>query len=133
MLDDRTGSSRKMPPHVGTLVWTPAQNRFGWESFLGTKPGRAKGSKGGVPARVADLKGLPPAFIGVGTLDLFHDEDVDYAQRLNAVGVNCELIVVPGAFHGFDGISKLRKSKLGDWFEATKLNALRRGFGMAAL
>jgi acetyl esterase/lipase len=133
MLDDRTGTSRKMPPHVGTLIWTPVQNRFGWESFLGTQPGKAKAPKGAVPARVLDLKGLPPAFIGVGTLDLFHDEDVDYAQRLNAVGVNTELTVVPGAFHGFDEISLLRKKKLGDWFEATKLNALRRGFGMAAI
>jgi acetyl esterase/lipase len=132
MLDDRTGTSRKVPAHVGTLIWTPEQNYFGWESLLGTRPGKAKVPKGAVPARVADLKGLPPAFIGVGTLDLFHDEDVDYAQRLNAVGVNTELIVVPGAFHGFDGISMLRKNKLGDWFEATKLNALRRAFGLPA-
>jgi acetyl esterase/lipase len=130
MLDDRTGTSRKMPSHVGTLIWTPAQNRFGWESFLGTAPGKARAPKGAVPARVADLKGLPPAFIGVGTLDLFFDEDVDYAQRLNAAGVNAELITVPGAFHGFDGIAMMRKLKLGDWFEATKINALRRGFGM---
>jgi acetyl esterase/lipase len=133
MLDDRTGTSRKMPPHVGTLIWTPEQNRFGWESFLGIAPGRARAPKNAVPARVADLKGLPPAFIGVGTLDLFHDEDVDYAQRLNATGINAELIVVPGAFHGFDGISMLRKNKLGDWFEATKINALRRGFGLPAV
>jgi acetyl esterase/lipase len=133
MLDDRTGTSRKMPPHVGTLIWTPEQNRFGWESFLGIAPGRARAPKNAVPARVADLKGLPPAFIGVGTLDLFHDEDVDYAQRLNATGINAELIVVPGAFHGFDGISMLRKNKLGDWFEATKINALRRGFGLPAI
>lgn len=131
MLDDRTGTTRKMPPHVGTLIWTPTQNRFGWESFLGTVPGKASAPKGAVPARIADLKGLPPAFIGVGTLDLFFDEDVDYAQRLNAAGVNAELIAVPGAFHGFDGIAMMRKLKLGDWFEATKLNALRRGFGLS--
>jgi acetyl esterase/lipase len=130
MLDDRTGTTRKVPPHVGTLIWTPAQNYFGWESLLGTKPGKVSAPKGAVPARVPDLNGLPPAFIGVGTLDLFHDEDVDYAQRLNAVGVNTELIVVPGAFHGFDGISMLRKNKLGDWFETAKVNALRRGFGL---
>jgi acetyl esterase/lipase len=128
MLDDRTGTSRSVPPHVGTLVWTPAQNRFGWESFLGTTPGKATAPTGAVPARVADLKGLAPAFIGVGSLDLFCDEDVDYAQRLNAVGVPTELIVVPGAFHGFDGISMLTGAPLGGWFEALKLGALRRGF-----
>lgn len=132
MLDDRTGTSRKVPAHVGTLIWTPEQNYFGWESFLGAKPGKANAPKSAVPARVANLNGLPPTFIGVGTLDLFHDEDVDYAQRLNAAGINAELIVVPGAFHGFDGISMLKKNKVGDWFEATKHNALRRGFGMPA-
>jgi acetyl esterase/lipase len=132
MLDDRTGTTRPAPAHVGTIIWTPAQNRFGWESFLGTAPGKAMAPKGGVPARVANLKGLPPAFIGVGTLDLFHDEDVDYAQRLNAAGVSTELIVVPGAFHGFDGVSMMAKSPLGTWFENAKLNALRRGFGLKA-
>ncbi len=130
MLDDRTGITRAVPPHVGTLVWTPTQNRFGWESLLGSAPGKANAPRGAVPARVAELKGLPPAFIGVGTLDLFCDEDIDYAQRLNASGVSTELIVVPGAFHGFDAISKMAKRPLGDWFELAKLNALRRGFGM---
>lgn len=128
MLDDRTGTSRAVPPHTGTLIWTPAKNRFGWESFLGTKAGGATAPKGGVPARVADLRGLPPAFIGVGSLDLFLDEDIDYAQRLNAAGVPTELVVVPGAFHGFDGIAAALP--VGKAFTAAKLNALRRGFGM---
>ena len=66
-------------------------------------------------------------------VDLFCDEDIDYAQRLTASGVPAELIVVPGAFHGFDGIAKMIKAPLGDWFENTKLNALRRGFGLAAV
>jgi acetyl esterase/lipase len=132
MLDDRTGTTRGVPPHVGTLIWTRSSNAFGWECFLGTAPGKASAPKNAVPARVANLKGLPPAFIGVGTLDLFHDEDVDYAQRLNAAGVNTELIVIPGAFHGFDGIAKMLKAPLGTWFEQTVHNALRRGFGMAA-
>jgi acetyl esterase/lipase len=132
MLDDRTGSSVTKPPHVGTIIWTPESNRFGWESFLGQKPGLAKSPVAAIPARVANLKGLPPAFIGVGTLDLFCDEDIDYGQRLNAAGVSTETIVVPGAFHGFDMISRLAKVPLGTWFETVKLNALRRGFGMAA-
>ena len=58
---------------------------------------------------------------------------VDYAQRLNASGVLTELLVVPGAFHGFDGIGVFAKAKVADWFNAAKLNALRRGFGMAAV
>ena len=83
-----------------------------------------------MPARVADLSGLPPAFIGVGTIDLFCDEDIDYAQRLSAAGVLTELIVVPGAFHGFDFVAKMMKLKLGTWFEDTKISALKRGWGL---
>jgi acetyl esterase/lipase len=133
MLDDRTGSSVQKPPHVGTIIWTPEQNRLGWDCFLGQKPGLAKGPLAAIPARNPNLKGLPPAFIGVGTLDLFCDEDIDYGQRLSAAGVMCETIVVQGAFHGFDFISKIGGAPLGKWFDAAKLNALRRGFGMTAL
>lgn len=133
MLDDRTGTTRMPPPNVGTLIWNSQRNRFGWESFLGMTPGGRRVPATGVPARIASLAGLPPAFIAVGTLDLFGDEDIDYAQRLVAVGVPTELIVVPGAFHGFDTIAKMARTQLGTWFEQTKLNALRRGFGMAAI
>lgn len=129
MLDDRTGTTRQVPSHVGKLVWTAASNRFGWESFLGTTPGGRIAPAGAVPARVQKLAGLPPAFIGVGSIDLFVDEDVDYAQRLNAADVPAELIVVPGAFHGFDSLPV--PSKIVQWFNAAKLDALRRGLGIA--
>lgn len=127
MLDDRTGSTRPVPPHVGKIIWTPQRNRFGWESFLGTRPG-GRSVSGGVPARVANLAGLPPAWIGVGSIDLFHDEDVDYAQRLNDAGVPTELIVVPGAFHGFD--NPLFAASISRWFVAARIDALRRGLGL---
>ena len=58
------------------------------------------------PARALDLAGLPPAWIGVGTRDLFHDEDVRYAGRLRDAGVPCTLHVVPGAYHGFDAVER---------------------------
>ena len=126
MLDDRTGSSRAVPAHVGKLIWTAASNRFGWECFLGSAPGARSAPRGAVPARVENLAGLPPAFIGVGSIDLFCDEDVEYARRLNAAGVPAELIVVPGAFHGFDQIPV----PVSRWFNAAKLDALRLGLGI---
>jgi acetyl esterase/lipase len=131
MLDDRTGTSRPVPRHVGTLIWTPEKNRFGWESFLGQPAGKSTAPKNAVPSRVEDQRNLPPAFIGVGTLDLFVDEDIDYAQRLNSAGVLTELNVVPGAFHGFDGIAG--QSNVGKTFNAAKLNALRRSFGIPVI
>lgn len=104
MLDDRTGSSRDVPPHIGTLLWTPEHNRFGWSSLLGWPVGSREPPRGAVPARVDDVAGLPPTFIAVGALDLFVQEGIEYAARLIAAGVPTELSVIPGAFHAFDAI-----------------------------
>ncbi len=94
MLDDRSSSAPADPKY---RLWDPRANRFGWTSYLGgADPGVA------VPARRTDLNGLPPAWIGVGTHDLFRDEDIEYARRLVEAGVPCQVELVPGAFHGFD-------------------------------
>jgi acetyl esterase/lipase len=99
MLDDRTGSSRSVPPHIGEFVWTAESNAFGWSSLLGMPAGSAKVPPGSVPARVDDLSGLPPAYIGVGAIDLLVGEDIEYARRLIDAGVPTELHVIPGAYH----------------------------------
>jgi acetyl esterase/lipase len=97
MLDDRSSSGPANPNH---RMWNRRANRFGWTAYLGdADPSVA------VPARRDDLGGLPPAWIGVGTHDLFHDEDLAYAERLRSAGVPCEVEVVPGVFHGFDMVA----------------------------
>lgn len=103
MLDDRTVLRTDLDTtHV--RVWSPRSNRYGWTSYLGHAPGRGPVPAYSVPARREDLSGLPPAWIGVGSLDLFHDEDLDYARRLREAGVVCDVEVVDGAFHGFDAL-----------------------------
>jgi acetyl esterase/lipase len=94
MLDDRSATTATKPSY---RLWNPRANRFGWAAYLGDADPRVA-----VPARRDDLRGLPPAWIGVGTNDLFHDEDLAYAERLIGAGVPCEVEVVPGVFHGFD-------------------------------
>lgn len=101
MLDDRTLAS-PIDPHSGEKVWNAAFNRFGWTSYLGHEPGTQETAPYAAPGRTEDLAGLPPAYLVVGQLDLFLQEDVDYARRLMAAGVPTELHVYPGAFHGFD-------------------------------
>jgi acetyl esterase/lipase len=101
MLDDRTGSTAEPHPYCGEFIWTPASNRFGWRALLGVESGGPDVPAGAVPARVKDLNSLPPAFILVGALDLFMEEDMEYARRLSRAGVPTELHVIPGAFHGF--------------------------------
>lgn len=126
MLDDRTGSSRAVPPPMGAITWNAAANRFGWSSFLGMQAGSPRPPRGAVPARVESLKGLPPAFIGVGSIDLFVQEDVEYANRLMAEGIPTQLVVVPGAFHGFEGAAP--KAGISQRFEATVQQALADAF-----
>ena len=126
MLDDRTGSTRIPPKPIGELSWDAPSNRFGWRSFLGQAPGGASVPVCAVPARTRSLAGLPPAFIGVGSIDLFVDEDVTYAKRLIDEGIETGLHVVPGAFHGFDGAAP--ETSVAKQFTAAKLNALRRAF-----
>lgn len=108
MLDDRTDSPAAAHPHLLRL-WNGPSNRLGWGMYLGAgtagptaTPLDAATLEHAVPARRTDLGGLPPAWIGVGTLDLFHSEDVEYARRLTAAGVATDLHVIPGAYHGFD-------------------------------
>ena len=125
MLDDRTGTTRTPAAPIGELVWTAAKNRFGWASFLGRTPGSASVPAAAVPARAASLQGLPPTFIGVGSIDLFVDEDIDYARRLIDAHVPTELLVVPGAFHGFDVLA--RQVPIAQAFTAAKIAALRHG------
>ncbi len=101
MLDDRTVTETHPNPVTGEFVWTREYNRIGWTALLGEEPGSETISPYAAPARASNLAGLPPAWIGVGTLDLFLDENLDYAQRLIRAGVAVELHVWPGAFHGF--------------------------------
>ena len=124
MLDDRTGSVRDAPPHVGTFIWTRKSNNFGWTSLLGVPAGSAQVPDGAVPARVSNLKGLPPTWIGVGALDLFVQEDMEFARRLMEAEVQTELHVVPGAYHGFDIFAP--QTKVAQQFTASWTSALQR-------
>lgn len=129
MLDDRTVTRRD---HAGTgrFVWSTGSNRHGWTSYLGAGPGALGVPPYAVAARREDLSGLAPAWIGVGTLDLFHAEDVAYADRLRSAGVEVELVEVPGAFHGFERI--VPDAPGSQTFEHLLREALRAGLGIAA-
>ncbi len=102
MLDDRTVTRNDPHPFAGEFIWNAQSNRFGWHSLLGQEPGSHGVSPYAAAARAESVAGLPPTFISVGALDIFLDEDIDYAQRLVSAGVPTELHVYPGAYHGFD-------------------------------
>lgn len=101
MLDDRTAADTTLDK-INHALWNNTNNRFGWTAYLGQSPGADSAPQYSVPARTPNLAGLPPTWIGVGTVDLFFAEGQLYAQRLQAAGVACEWVKVDGAPHVFD-------------------------------
>lgn len=103
MLDDRTVVPD--PAIAPYATWTYDDNLTGWAALLGDDRSGPDHPVVAVPARAGDLRGLPPAYIEVGELDIFRDEDIEYASRLRAAGVSAELHVHPGAPHAFEGFA----------------------------
>jgi acetyl esterase/lipase len=99
MIDDRPPAEPH--PYTGEFIWTPNSNRYGWGCYLGAQAGGAGVSPYAAPARAENLAGLPPTLIITLALDLFLEENLEYARRLTRAGVPVELLVYPGAFHGF--------------------------------
>jgi acetyl esterase len=104
MLDHRVGGPDcpYSNPITGEFIWTKGRNQFGWSCLQGDYTLDDDRIGWFSPARAADVVGLPPTYIAIGALDLFLDEDLDYARRLVAAGVPCELHLYPGAIHGFN-------------------------------
>lgn len=103
MLDDRTALRDDLTGR-GELTWSPKSNRWAWTAYLGQEPRLSFAPQYAAPARRADMAGLAPAWIGVGDLEVFYDENVAYAEKLTSAGVPCELVTVPGMYHTADGL-----------------------------
>jgi acetyl esterase/lipase len=128
MLDDRTGSTIPVPAHIGAFGWNVESNIFGWQCLLGHPPGTDATPEHAAPARAQNLTGLPPTFIGTGALDQFVSENIEFARRLIESGVPTELVVAPGAIHGFDMLAK--DTEIARRFTTQKLAALRRALSL---
>ena len=123
MLDDATAARRDLDA-VRHLVWTNRANRAGWRAYLGRPPGSDDVPSYAAASRAETLSGLPPAWIGVGDLDLFLAEDRSYADRLEAAGVPVVRAEVAGAPHGFDAVRP--EAPPSRAFAATQAAFLRR-------
>jgi len=127
MLDDRTVTRSDPSAYLGQYVWTPTHNLFGWTSLLGKAPGGPDVSPYAAPARATDLSGLPPTFMICGALDLFLEEDMDYATRLIRAGVATEFHVYPGAPHAFMMAAQAEITKA---FGRDSMTALAKALGV---
>lgn len=120
MLDDRCDSpSTRQLARAG--LWDGESNRAGWTALLGPRRGGEDVSCYTAPARAADLSGLPPAFVDVGSVEALRDEAVEYSTRIWRAGGEAELHVWSGAFHSFDEwvpdavVSGTAKRARADW------------------
>lgn len=128
MLDNETGADAARAPAPENLrIWSARMNQFGWGQYLrGLSPVPETASA----ARLADARGLPPAWIGVGGADLFHDECLAYAGKLRAGGVAAKVHVLPGAYHGFMVLEA--GAAPSQAYRAEMIRALAAGLGLSA-
>ncbi|ACZ21411.1 esterase/lipase [Sanguibacter keddieii DSM 10542] len=120
MLDDRdaTVSTHQID---GVGVADRQMTRFGWDAYLGHRRATDDVSVYAAPARATDLSALPHTYVDCGSAEVFRDETVAYASALWAAGVDAELHVWPGAFHGFTSmmpqaaVSRSATAALADW------------------
>ncbi|MFC8681964.1 alpha/beta hydrolase [Microbacterium ureisolvens] len=101
MLDDRTAADRGRDA-AEHFIWSNRSNLVGWSSYLGAAFGAESLPPYAAPARREDLTGMPPTWIYTSDIELFHDEDIAYADRLRAAGADVTVEVVDGAPHGFE-------------------------------
>ena len=103
MLDDRTTTP---DPYIAPFAgWSYNDNVTAWNALLGTGHEHRETDPQAAPGRLEDATGLPPAYIEVGQLDIFRDEDIRYARTLSRAGVPVELHLQPGVPHEYDAIA----------------------------
>ncbi|MCW2750900.1 MAG: Alpha/beta hydrolase fold-3 domain protein [Aeromicrobium sp.] len=105
MLDDNTATKHELDK-IQHAVWDNRRNRHAWHSYLAMEPGSEQVSPYSAPARASDLSGLPPTWVGVGDVDLFHDEVVRFAERMRTCGNEIDVSIVRDGFHGFESIAR---------------------------
>ena len=122
MIDDRNVSeSSNMVTDVG--IWDRAGSIEAWAWYLGGN----EADQYAAPTRATDLSGLPPAFIDVGELDMFRDEDIDFVKRLSEAGVPVEFHLWPGAYHASEAFAPEAALSARIW--DTRIAGLKRLMG----
>ena len=122
MLDNVTGING----NGGTSIWTPANNRYGWNSYLGTGDITEKILSRAVPSKIKNLQNFPHTFLATGTLDLFFNENLTFVERLKKQGVEVEQHVFEGAYHAFDVL--VPEAKISKRFHKSCVSYLKRQF-----
>ena len=114
-------------------IWNRHSNLQGWMHYLGrdftSEEQTVAASKYAAPSHASNLHGLPPAYIGVGSVDLFVDENKDYAERLQACGVDAQLAIFPGGYHAFEFY--VPDAQISRTARATHYEAIKQGLSLS--
>jgi acetyl esterase/lipase len=96
----RSPSQRGRRAHDGFDVLSPEAAISVGEWYL---PGRTDDERRApdISPAFADLRGLPPCFVSVGTCDHLLDDSLLFATRASAAEVDVDLFVLPDMPHGF--------------------------------
>ena len=125
MLDHRTGSDADPNPNpfTGEFIWTRQHNQFGWSCLRGAHVIPPEQIHHFSPSLAPSLHGLPRCYMAAGSLDLFFEENLEYARRLVQAGVPVELHSYAGAIHAFDLVPEAPVSRC---FESDLASFLHR-------
>lgn len=118
LADEPTTASRQK--YVDTPLWSEASNTVSWQYYL--RDNARLIPPYAAPARATDLRRLPRAYIAVAEHDALRDEAILYAQRLLEAGVQVELQLFPGTFHGSQRIlrASVSRRQRRDWNDALR-------------
>lgn len=121
MLDDRMSTQSMIDNDAP--VWNVKANKAAWKLYLGDKFQTEEVPPYAAPARLKDYAGLPPTFTFISDIEPFYDETKEYIRNLQKAGVDAEMKVYHGAFHGFDLLAP--NSKEANDAVATLLNTYK--------
>jgi acetyl esterase/lipase len=114
-------SHRGRRPTEGYDVLSPDFMLLSQDAYL---PGRSADERRApeVSPAYADLHGLPPCFVAVGTCDHLFDDSMMFATRAAAAGVVVDLFVLPEMPHAFQtfacGITRAWTAARAAWLES---------------
>lgn len=131
MLEDRPNLVNDYQSR-GDFVWTEYSNQFAWDCYLAGSGGSV--SEYAAPARRENLEGLPPTWIGVGSLDWLSKECVEFHERLKKADVQCQLDNAKGTYQAshLPGYG-VPTAPVSICFRGRLINMIRRTFGKTGM
>lgn len=100
-----------------------------WDAYLPEQETRGEITASPLRASVAELAGLPPAFIIVDENDVLRDEGEAYARKLTEAGVRTVSVRYNGTVHDFMMLNPLRATAATSAAIAQAVTVLRHALG----